>query len=72
MHDLNQKYKKCYGRLFQGKTDHRPSVDTQNPDIFTSVHRYESSYTLSLASSGKSLYKRCERANQGKFLLIKK
>lgn len=51
--------------FFREKTGQRPSVDTQNPDIFINVHINKNNCTISLDSSGESLHKRGYRVIQG-------
>jgi putative N6-adenine-specific DNA methylase len=50
---------------FREKTGKRPSVDTQNPEIFINVHINKNSCTIALDSSGESLHKRGYRVIQG-------
>jgi putative N6-adenine-specific DNA methylase len=43
---------------YRQKTNHRPDVDTENPDILINLHIAEEKVTLSLNSSGEPLFKR--------------
>jgi len=48
---------------FRSKTQKRPYVDTENPDILINLHISEKVCTLSLNSSGEPLYKRGYRVS---------
>jgi putative N6-adenine-specific DNA methylase len=43
---------------FRELTGERPSVDVENPDVKINIHVYKHSFTISIDSSGDSLYKR--------------
>ena len=49
---------------FMQKTEKRPSVDTQNPDLLINFHVAHDKCTLSFDSSGDSLHKRGYRVAQ--------
>ncbi len=49
---------------FMQKTEKRPSVDTQNPDLLINFHIAHDKCTLSFDSSGESLHKRGYRVAQ--------
>lgn len=49
---------------FMQKTEQRPSVDTQNPDLLINFHVAHDKCTLSFDSSGDSLHKRGYRVAQ--------
>ncbi|MDR2949648.1 MAG: THUMP domain-containing protein [Prevotella sp.] len=49
---------------FMQKTEKRPSVDTQNPDLLINFHIAHDKCTLSFDSSGESLHKRGYRIAQ--------
>lgn len=49
---------------FRAKTNKRPSVNTENPDIRINVHASADSLDISLDSSGESLHKRGYRVGQ--------
>ncbi len=57
-HYVSLKIKDAVADRFRRLYNKRPNVDTENPDIFISVHLYEETCTISLNSSGKSLHKR--------------
>ncbi len=51
--------------FFREKTGKRPYIDTDNPDVLINLHISEKQITLSLNSSGESLYKRGYRLSSG-------
>lgn len=63
---IAQKTKDAIVDKFRLKYGNRPSVDTKNPDISINVHIYESECSISIDSSGESLFKRGYRLHQGK------
>ncbi len=50
---------------FRSKTGHRPSVDTDDPDILINLHISNDLATVSIDSSVIPLYKRGYRKGQG-------
>ena len=52
------KTKDAIADQFREQTGRRPSVDTNNPDLWIDLHIYDRTCTLSLNSSGDSLAKR--------------
>ena len=59
------KFKDAIVDYFRQKSGKRPTVDTVNPDIRIQVHVHKNTCSVSLDSSGDSLYKRGYRVKQG-------
>lgn len=59
------KVKDAIADYFRELSNRRPSVNTENPDIYINVHINSNRCTVSLDSSGESLNKRGYRIKQG-------
>jgi putative N6-adenine-specific DNA methylase len=57
-HFLAQKTKDAIVDRFRARTGQRPSIDTQNPDIYLNIRVHEDKVTLSINASGLSLDRR--------------
>ncbi len=55
---IAQKVKDAIVDRFRERTGHRPSVDTQNPDIRIDIYIHNENVIMSLDSSGHSLHRR--------------
>ena len=58
------KVKDAIADQFRRKTNERPSIDTEDPDVRINLHIYKNKVNLSLDSSGESLHKRNYRNQQ--------
>ena len=65
-HYVAQKVKDAMVDQFRDKYGIRPSVDLEDPDLRVNIHIAEKTLTVSLDSSGESLYRRGYRVSPGK------
>ncbi|MCG6879475.1 MAG: bifunctional 23S rRNA (guanine(2069)-N(7))-methyltransferase RlmK/23S rRNA (guanine(2445)-N(2))-methyltransferase RlmL [Deltaproteobacteria bacterium] len=64
-HYATLRVKDAVADRFREKTGHRPSVDTENPDIRINVHMKKDLVQVSLDLSGESLHRRFYRTEGG-------